>query len=86
MEKILGLITLLLVPTLFVIGYNVVFNTYRYLKKICQLSGYKENSFMYNKIMSESNIKWAKVSGVAILFFALILLFVIIHQFIPQKT
>lgn len=36
---------------------------------------YKENSKMYDIVISDSNIKWIKISGVLGLFFALISFF-----------
>jgi type IV secretory pathway component VirB8 len=54
------------------IGYNFAFNTNKTMSKYISLANYKEDSYLYKLLSSESNILWMKIVGYGILVFALI--------------
>ncbi|GAB0157123.1 hypothetical protein CHRYSEOSP005_23920 [Chryseobacterium sp. Alg-005] len=80
MEKLIGILVFLIVSlTLFIIGYNCIFNTRNIVNKFASLV-YKENSILYELATSNTNIKWVKISGFGIIFFSLLLFSLVVYR------
>jgi hypothetical protein len=56
---------------IFLVGYNVTFNTKRTIAKNLSLARYSEDSKKYKRLTSDFYMHWAKISGVAIMVMAL---------------
>ncbi len=57
---------------LFFLGYNFLFNTRKTITKMASMANYREGSFMYKMVTSNSNIIWVKIGGGAATVMALL--------------
>ncbi len=57
---------------LFFLGYNFLFNTRKIITKMASMANYREGSFMYKMVTSNSNIIWVKIGGGAAIVMALL--------------
>jgi hypothetical protein len=68
------------------IGYNFIFNTRETIAKYVSFTKYREGSYMYKLLTSESNVVWLKVVGGVVTIFALILLGSLIIMFLNKQV
>jgi hypothetical protein len=81
MEKIIGIIIVLCLSIiLLLVGYNAIFRTDAFLKKYVEMAKYKKGSYMYNSILSKSNLFWTKIGGIAIIIFSIVLFSIVLYR------
>lgn len=63
---------------LFFIGYYFVFKTEKMIYKFISLTKFKEGSYLYNQMTSQSNFIWMKIIGYGFFLFGFILFILIV--------
>jgi len=81
MEKVIGILAVSLIISLilFIVGYNCIFNTRKFVNKFALLV-YKKDSRLFKIATSDANIKWVKINGIGVVFFSLLLFSLVIYR------